>query len=71
VDDDDVPQVKRAKVQKPKAPASSRRGKNASSQTKKQKPLSGLAGQGVVYGSFPPGVVQGGPHPPSEPKAKS
>lgn len=69
VDDDDVPLVKRAKVQKPKASAGTRRGKSTSSQPKKQKPLSGLAGQGVVYGSFPPGVVQGGPHPPSEPKS--
>lgn len=68
VDDDDVPLVKRAKVQKLKAPASTRRGKSTSSQPKKQKPLSGLAGQGVVYGSFTPGVCQGGPHPPSEPK---
>ncbi|OIW24917.1 hypothetical protein CONLIGDRAFT_75762 [Coniochaeta ligniaria NRRL 30616] len=70
-DDDDIPQVKRAKVQKPKAPASSRRGKNTGSRTKKQKPLPSLANPGVVYGSFPPGVIQGGLQPPGKPKAKS
>jgi hypothetical protein len=62
VDDEDVPQSKRTKVQKPKAPATSRRGKQ------KPKPLSGLSAPGVVHGSFPPGVVQGGFHPASEPK---
>ncbi|KAH8904311.1 hypothetical protein BR93DRAFT_970853 [Coniochaeta sp. PMI_546] len=63
-DDDDVPQMKRAKVHKQKTPASSRRAKVTASRPKKQ--LSGLAAQGVVYGSFPAGVVHGGPIPPSE-----
>lgn len=62
-DDDDVPQTKKAKLQKPKSPPSSRR-KRTSSAARMQKPPTGLFG--VVHGSFPPGTMQGTRHQPSE-----
>jgi hypothetical protein len=71
-DDDYVPRAKRARTQKPKTQASSRRGRGTSSaQTKQPTPRSGLAGPGVVHGRLPPQVVQGRHPPPPEPKNMS
>jgi phage shock protein A len=55
-DNEDAPQPKRAKAQKPKAVSVPRRGRDPASQPKQQTRRSGLAAPGVAHGRLPPRV---------------